>query len=83
MENDDCFADRGRASAGARVVGGYGVDCGGRDEGRRKGWVTKDSGIRKKKRGDRRTSDRAAAVSKSPNKAEHARVEQGTIEEPL
>ena len=51
-----------------------------REEGRRKGWGTKDSGIRKKKRGDRRTSDRAAAVSKSPNKAEHARVEQGAIE---
>ena len=66
MENDDCFADGGRASAGARVVGGYGVDCGGRErgregweEGRRKGRVTKDSGIRKK-RGDRRTSDRAS-----------------------
>ena len=32
MENDDCFADGGRASAGARVVGGYGVDCGGREK---------------------------------------------------
>ena len=41
MENDDCFADRGRASAGARVVGGYGVDCGGRKgEGRGGGQKT-------------------------------------------
>ena len=64
MENDDCLADGGRASAGVRVVGGYGVDCGGRGgrmEWRGKGWVTKDSGIRKKKkRGDGRTSDRAS-----------------------
>ena len=36
MENDDCFADGGgRVRERGRVVGGYGVDGGGREgEGR-------------------------------------------------
>ena len=93
MENDDCFADRGRASAGARVaVGGYGVDW-----GRREGW---EDGMEKEGVGDKRLwnkeeeggrgTDEQAIERRFQNRlikqnmrGEHARppgVEQGTIE---